>query len=184
MRICSIDPGFTGALALLEGRGELVLVDLVDMPLRGERMRNVSGRLAPRKQERRELDIRAVVELLREWRPDVVVIEGVSAAPGQGVSSTFRFGFQAGALEGVAMGLGLLVIKAVPQVWKANLKIAGGAAGKASARSRATRTWPRWTDAFMRAGDHGRADAALIGWWAWRTERASALVPDAQDGAG
>lgn len=184
LRICAIDPGFTGALALLEAGEEPVLVEVVDMPLRGERPKGRTSNGRPKRDTRSELDIAGVVGLLREWRPDVVVIESVGPAPGQGVTSMFRFGFQAGALEAAAMALGVLVIRASPQVWKAQLKIAGGAAGKASARSRATRIWPRWTDAFMRAGDHGRADAALIGWWAWRTERASALVSGAQDGAG
>lgn len=149
-----------------------VIVDLVDMPLRGGRAHERGSNGRPKKPIRPELDVAQVIALLRQWRPDVVVIEGVGPAPGQGVSGMFRFGFQAGALEGAAMALGLLVIKAAPSVWKAQCKLAGGAAGKASARARATRIWPGWTDAFMRAGDHGRADAALMAWWAWRTERA------------
>jgi hypothetical protein len=148
MRVVGCDPGFGGALALLEdGR----LVEVVDMPLWGGTGKPV-------------IDMQRLCALLEEWRPDQVVMEGVGPAPGQGLGSTFRFGYAAGQVHGLVLGLGLVLARVAPGVWKAELRLPGGKVGKAKAREMASHLWPSG-DWFKRVKDDGRAEAALIAHW-------------------
>jgi len=48
----------------------------------------------------------------------LAVLERVSAMPGQGVSSMFRFGEGYGVVQGVLAALGIPVIAGSPAVWK------------------------------------------------------------------
>ena len=75
-RILGIDPGASGAMALLDGD---VLVRVADMPI--IMVKGRSRILAP-----------GVVDLIVETKPDQIVLEDVNAMPGQGVSSMFSFG--------------------------------------------------------------------------------------------
>lgn len=142
-----MDPGLRGGVAVLEGERGCVRPRLVRsgvMPLLGCGRRVDGQRLG--------------ALLLEGGRPDAVVVEDVHAAPGQGVSSSFVFGRLAGAVEGVAGGLGLTVGLAPPGAWKAAFRLPGGAAGKAQSVVMAERL----------VGlplTEGEAEALLIGWF-------------------
>jgi crossover junction endodeoxyribonuclease RuvC len=158
MRIVGVDPGYTGAIALLDLQKEgdtykPKLVAVHDMPV----FEIKSGRST-----KKQLNIRAIPDLITNCglaRPDAVFIEEVSAAPGQGVVSMFRFGYVAGALAGVCVGLGITPNTIRPQVWQANVQVAKG---EDEARQRATQLFPDKYQLFARKMDHNRADAAMI----------------------
>lgn len=149
MLTCAIDPGLTGAIAWVSEDGHLI--DVEDMPtvlVRGKH----------------RVSAQEVARLLtsRMGRTRIVVIEGVSARPGQGTASMFGFGYSAGLLEGVAAGLAIPVHIIVAQSWK---RKAGVPADKGAVLQLARRYWPG-SDKFARKRDDGRADAALLGRWA------------------
>jgi len=140
-RIVGIDPGLTGAIALLHGpRLEIVH----DMPVTG-----------------RNVDAYELTRLLAEIGPvDRVLVETQQAMPRQGVSSTFRGGANFGRLLGVLAALERPVAHVTPAAWTRALRVGSD---KSAHRARAMDEWPDHAALFRRAKDDGRADAALIG---------------------
>ena len=136
MNIVGIDPGASGALALLVD-GELT--DVIDMPSIDKRV-----------------TVPVVTEWFRDWqhsvgRIDRVVIENVHAMPKQGVSSVFNFGRALGAVEAVPQSLGLVCTYATPSVWKKSMGLQGK--DKAASRQLATDLFPSWAQMFKRKMD-------------------------------
>lgn len=146
--VCAIDPGARGAIAWISSDGHLI--DIQDMP-----MAEVRGKL--------RVSAPGVALTLRARRADLVVIEGVGSMPGQGVASSFAFGYAAGLLEGVATALGMPVEIVFAAVWK---RRAGVSKDKGAVRQMASRFWPGAAGKFHRVKDDGRAEAALLGRWA------------------
>jgi crossover junction endodeoxyribonuclease RuvC len=149
--IIGVDPGKTGALALLDSQyGHLI--DVADMPIVGP---IISPHL--------------LGQIVHDWTQPatsaVAVIEDVHAMPRQGVSSVFSFGRSLGVAEGVVAGAGLAITYVSPAKWKRAL---GLGADKGDSRRRAMETWPDMASKFARVKDDGRAEAALIAWWHWR----------------
>jgi crossover junction endodeoxyribonuclease RuvC len=151
--IAAIDPGLSGAIALVRaGEGRPELITLTGMPVIQITGKNV-------------VNGRAVWELLHGFQPDVVVIESVSARPGQGVTSMFTFGRSLGAVEAVAQIVGAPVHRVVPQVWQRAM----GVMGVADPRGRAGELLPAARQYMQRKADIGRADALLMAlWYAFR----------------
>lgn len=147
MRVLGIDVGLTGAVALVED-GRLVWVE--DMPT-----------ATPERSKKYALDVAAFANLLWSVPVDAVALEKQSAAPGQGLGSTFKLGWQAGLIEGLARGRGMDVHLIQPGVWKAALRLGSD---KGISRVAARKLWPASKD-FERKKDHGRAEAALLAWW-------------------
>lgn len=156
--IVGIDPGLTGALAWLKLRDDKVvtLLGVEDMPTsKAKSGKTIKAHLILPDLARRIQSGSGLYEA------SAVVIEDVHAMPGQGVTSMFRFGFVAGAIEGVAVGLGLPVRKFTPQAW---MKLARMKQGDDAGRLQASALFPRQSHLFARKMDHNRADAALIGY--------------------
>lgn len=153
MRVVGVDPGCTGALALLVN-GELRAV--ADAPVLKVRRG---------KTDKAEIDGYALAELLRGWEPiDVAVLEQVGGMTGQSPSAAFNFGRAFGCVEGALKTLGVSVETLAPQTWRRIVKHRGG---KDDSRAMAGRRWPGYAPSFGRVKDDGRAEAALIGlaWW-------------------
>lgn len=146
--VLGIDPGAKGAFAWVTGDGHLI--EVADMPFV-----NVRGK--------DRVSAQGVAHLLRKREVVLVAIEGVGSMPGQGVASSFAFGYAAGILEGVASGAGIPVQITMAAVWK---RRAGVSSDKGAARQTAIRYWPGATDQFKRVKDDGRAEAALLARWA------------------
>ena len=144
--ICGIDPGMSGAFALLAD-GELV--EMADMPVI-----EFNGK--------RRLNAAAAAEIVIRFNAALTVIEQVSAMPKQGVASTFAFGYGAGVLEGIHAALGRAILMVRPNVWKREAAVP---ADKSAARMMATRLWPDHANLFARVKDDGRAEAALLARW-------------------
>lgn len=149
MLILGIDPGLSGAYAIVDG-GKLVHV--ADLPTMGEGAR-------------RMIDSGALADALKPMTFDLAVIEQVGAMPGQGVSSMFRFGHAVGQAVGVVHTLGIPLKWASPGTWK---RAMGLGSDKERARALAIETFPSLRARFARKADHGRAEAALIALWGAR----------------
>lgn len=138
--VLGVDPGLSGAFAFVTNRGELLSV--FDIESADGRM--LAGRL---------------VTAVRRYRPAAAVIERVGPMPGQGLSTSWKFGRAYGCVEGVVEALGIPHHELTPVVWKREL---GLGKEKASARAEAQRRWPAHRDSFARVKDAGRAEAALL----------------------
>jgi crossover junction endodeoxyribonuclease RuvC len=103
-----------------------------------------------------------VADILKEEAAPVY-IEKVAAMPGQGVTSMFNFGKGFGVLLGAAAGLGLQTTQVTPQTWMKALKCQKG---KDANRQRACELFPQYSHLFSRKKDDGRADAALLAYYA------------------
>ena len=97
MIVVGIDPGLSGAIAILENNKVL---NIFDMPVMAEGKKN-----------KRQLNSAQLVSIIKDsTKPDVeiaVVVEQVNAMPGQGVTSMFNFGQTFGAIKGVCAALEL-----------------------------------------------------------------------------
>jgi crossover junction endodeoxyribonuclease RuvC len=142
-----IDPGVTGAIAVLDKDNRLL--KLLDMPT----MQNG---------KRRQVNPYELSKMMSHIEDtnmiDMVYLETVASRPGQGVASTFSFGVSFGIIQGVLAGVGLPVTMVTPRTWKKRAKLIGY--DKDLARTIAQRLYPQ--AALGRKMDIGRADALLI----------------------
>lgn len=146
--ILGIDPGATGGLAELDDTGHVV--QILPMPMLGK-----------------EPDVDALVGIVHGL-PDGsrVLIEGVHAFPGQGVSSMFRFGFGTGMIHGIVRGARMPLETVSPQAWmKAGPGVTGG--DKAITALWAGRTFPgaQIIPPRCRKAHEGICDALGIAWF-------------------
>ena len=143
------DPGQTGAVAAYDGER---VVGLIDMPTM-TRLHGKGEQVDPYTLTTALLDLCA-------GRESTAVLEAVSAMPGQGVSSTFRFGESFGVVLGVLGALQVPVRMVTPGKWK---KAAGLLnRDKDAARTLAIQLHPEVADQLTRKKDIGRADAVCI----------------------
>ena len=145
-----IDPGNSGALAILDEKGDIV--DIFDMPT----LEVVSG-----KSKKQRVNPQGIVAELALFRDQGVrgIIEQVNAMPGQGVTSMFSFGRALGVLEGVLAGLLIPYEHVTPTVWKKVMKLN---TSKDASRELAMRTWPHKAELFKLKKHDGRAESALL----------------------
>lgn len=141
-----IDPGASGAVALITHDGATV------EPWPGDPV--------------------AAADLLREWTAQhqikLAALERVSSRPGQGVASTFSFGANFGAWQGILAALGIPYSMPTPATWQKGLIVGSdGPDPKARALAVARRLFPAVD--LHRKGDHGKADALLLALYASKT---------------
>lgn len=148
--ILGIDPGLSGAFAILEENGQLI--DAGDLPLIGTKAQC-------------RIDAANFATLVRRLPLRCAVVEQVNAMPGQGVSSMFRFGQSLGTVVGVLAACSIPIVWVTPAKWK---NASGLSSDKEHSRQRAIETWPSHSSLFARKKDHGRAEAALIALWGIR----------------
>ena len=139
-----IDPGLTGAIAKVQG-GNIEVWDMPTLELRKKRFVN-----AP-----------MLADLISSIRtPECeVILERVSARPGQGVTSMFSFGTSCGIIQGIIAALHLPLTLVSPQEWRKQM---GVPKGKDGSRQRVLELRPDLASKFSRKKDHGRADAVLM----------------------
>jgi crossover junction endodeoxyribonuclease RuvC len=116
---------------------------------------------------------RDTADLLGEFAPRIRVaaIEAVHSMPGQGVSSSFKFGASYGGLRMALICLRIPFTGVSPHKWTSDMGLTrktlseGRTAKKNRNKARAQELWPgtKWT--------HATADAALIAEWIRRRER-------------
>lgn len=105
-----IDPGVTGGFALVNGSEAVAEVT----PTHDKEDRKTWGN---------PVDWLAVFKLLRSWKKPGVraVVEQAQAYPGQGVSSTFKYGSTYGGVLTVLQSLSIPYVLTRPHIWKRKL---------------------------------------------------------------
>ena len=150
MIIVGIDPGVSGAICfLLKGK----IVALYDMPTM------VDG-----KKNKKQVNGAEITNILNnEMISDTdikVVIEQVSAMPGQGVTSMFNFGQSFGVLKGVCSAMQLPMYFVRPTKWKKYFNLIK--TNKDASRTKVIQIYPEISSQLSRKKDSNKADAILI----------------------
>lgn len=153
MIILAIDPGLTGALAVISTL-QPNHVAVYDMPV-------VDG----------GINHGQLHNMIKTWTPDIAYIERVSAMPRDGVVSAFKFGCSFTSACVVVNLLNISTRLVTPASWKKAMKVAGGPAGKEECRKMAIDMFPANREHFARIKDHNRAEAALLAVYGLRQER-------------
>lgn len=148
-----IDPGLTGAIAVLNEAGELV--ELFDMPTQATTT------------NRREISASGLATILRKYPGAPAAVERVSARPNESATSGFSFGFSQGSILTCLAVLGHPVRLVSPVSWKRWCAIPPGA-DKQAAIGVAARMVPSAASQLTLKKHDGRADALLIGLYALR----------------
>ena len=150
MKIIGIDPGLSGAVAILENNSVL---NIFDIPVMSEGKKN-----------KRQLNSALLVSLLKDNIVDneevVVVVEQVNAMPGQGVTSMFNFGQTFGAIKGICAALDLPIFFIRPSKWKKHFELIN--ASKDSSRTKVIEMYPKLTNQLAKKKDVNKSDAILI----------------------
>ena len=149
MNIMGVDCGMNGALTTMNGVENIVY----DMP---------TYQITKGKSLRKRIDIRALLKILRDEKPDHVYIEQVSAQFGNGASSAFTYGQGVGIVEACVVACDLPFTYVTAMSWK---KAMCCPADKDAARMRASQLLPSMSHNWERKKDDGRAESALICLW-------------------
>jgi crossover junction endodeoxyribonuclease RuvC len=152
MLIIGIDPGITGSICFFQ---EGKIIDVVEMPNMAEGKKNkkqVNGA-----QIFHEISLR-IKDLKKEEIK--VVIEQVSAMPGQGVTSMFNFGQSFGILKGICSAMQLPTYFVRPTKWKKYFNLINSE--KDASRTKAIEVFPYFSSKLSRKKDSNKADAILI----------------------
>ena len=151
MRHIGIDPGLSGAIAVLTDDS----LQIHDMPVMTV---DRNGKA------KRQVSANELAELLNLYagKDCHVYVERVSAMAGQGVTSVFSFGRSFGMIEGILAALKMPVTFVAPATW---VKGVARGPGKDASRARAMELFKGCEHLFARVKDDGRADAALIAHW-------------------
>lgn len=149
-----IDPGLSGAVAILDVHG--ALVGVFDTPVLT---------LATSRGTKLEYDVPGLVALLTPYAGAQahVTLEESQAMPGQGVRSMFMVGVGFGVWLALLAALALPHTRVRPAIWKRAL---GLGKDKEASRLRAMQLFPGAD--LRRKKDHGRAEALLLAYWGWR----------------
>ena len=152
MLIIGIDPGISGSICFFQ---DGKIVDVVEMPTMTEGKKN-------KKQVNGSQIVNEISEKIKELdkREIKVVIEQVSAMPGQGVTSMFNFGQSFGILKGICSAMQLPMYFVRPAKWKKYFNLINSE--KDASRTRAIEIFPYFSGQLSRKKDSNKADAILI----------------------
>ena len=89
-----------------------------------------------------------------------VVVEQVSAMPGQGVTSMFNFGQSFGVIKGVCAAMQLPIFFVRPAKWKKHFELINSQ--KDASRTKAIEMFPKISSILSKKKDSNKADAILI----------------------
>ena len=152
MLIIGIDPGISGSICFFQ---DGKIIDVLEMPTMAEGKKNkkqVNG-----SQIFNEISAR----IKRLDNKDIkVVVEQVSAMPGQGVTSMFNFGQSFGILKGICSAMQLPIYFVRPAKWKKYFNLINSE--KDASRTRAIEIFPYFSSHLSRKKDSNKADAILI----------------------
>tara|TARA_X000001036_G_scaffold422648_1_gene445776 strand:- start:1452 stop:1943 length:492 start_codon:yes stop_codon:yes gene_type:complete len=150
MKVIGIDPGLSGAIAVLEDKKVL---GIFDMPVMAEGKKN-----------KRQLNSAQLVNVIKaninQDEEISVVVEQVNAMPGQGVTSMFNFGQTFGAIKGVCAALKLPIYFVRPSKWKKHFELINSS--KDSSRTKVIEMYPTLSDQLAKKKDVNKSDAILI----------------------
>ena len=147
--IVGIDPGVSGAICILRN-GKVTMT--CDMPIM------VDGTKSKRQVNAAELANILINEKIGEQ--DKIILESVSAMPGQGVTGMFSFGQSFGVIKGVCAALKLPLHLVRPVKWKKHFNLLNSE--KDASRTKAIEIFPYFSSELSRKKDSNKADAILI----------------------
>ena len=152
MLIIGIDPGISGSICFFE-QGKIL--DVIEMPTMTEGKKNkrqvngsqIYNEILKRVEKAEKQNVR-------------VIIEQVSAMPGQGVTSMFNFGQSFGILKGICSAMQLPMYFVRPAKWKKYFGLINSQ--KDASRTRVIEMFPYYSSELSRKKDSNKADAILI----------------------
>ena len=152
MLIIGIDPGISGSICFFE---DGKILDVINMPTMTDGKKNkkqvngsqIYNEISKRIKKTGDQNIR-------------VVIEQVSAMPGQGVTSMFNFGQSFGILKGICSAMQLPMYFVRPAKWKKYFNLINSE--KDASRTRAIEIFPYFSSQLSKKKDANKADAILI----------------------
>ena len=152
MLIIGIDPGISGAICFFEN-GEIK--DVIDMPVMAEGKKN-------KKQINGSQIFNEISTRIKNYKSENinVVIEQVSAMPGQGVTSMFNFGQSFGVLKGICAAMQLPIFLVRPAKWKKHFELINSQ--KDSSRTKTIEMYPKLSNQLAKKKDVNKNDAILI----------------------
>ena len=152
MLIIGIDPGISGSICFFkDGK----VVDIIEMPNMAEGKKN--KRQVNGAQIYNEISSR----IKNFSKEDIkVVIEQVSAMPGQGVTSMFNFGQSFGVLKGICSAMQLPMYFVRPAKWKKYFNLINSE--KDASRTKAIQIFPYISSQLSKKKDANKADAILL----------------------
>ena len=152
MLIIGIDPGISGSICFFEN-GKII--DVIEMPTMTEGKKN--KRQVNGSQIYNEINKKIEKYENQNIR---VVIEQVSAMPGQGVTSMFNFGQSFGILKGICSAMRLPMYFVRPAKWKKYFNLINSE--KDASRTKAIEIFPYFSSQLSKKKDSNKADAILI----------------------
>ena len=152
MLIIGIDPGISGSICFFE---DGKILEVIEMPVMTEGKKN-------KKQVNGAQIYNEFLKRINKKKDDEVrvVIEQVSAMPGQGVTSMFNFGQSFGILKGICSAMQLPMFFVRPAKWKKYFNLINSQ--KDASRTRAIEIFPYFSTQLSRKKDSNKADAILI----------------------
>ena len=152
MLIIGVDPGISGSICfLLDGK----ILEVLEMPTMAEGKKNkkqINGSQIFN-------EINRVINKIQNQEVRVV-IEQVSAMPGQGVTSMFNFGQSFGILKGICSAMKLPMYFVRPAKWKKYFNLINSE--KDASRTKAIEIFPYFSQELSKKKDANKADAILI----------------------
>ena len=152
MLIIGIDPGISGSICFFkDGK----ILDVIEMPTMTEGKKN-------KKQVNGSQIYNEILKIIKQVEKQEirVVIEQVSAMPGQGVTSMFNFGQSFGILKGICSAMQIPMYFVRPAKWKKYFNLINSEKG--ASRTRAIEIFPYFSSQLSKKKDSNIADAILI----------------------
>ena len=161
MLIIGIDPGISGSICFLDN-GKIL--DVIEMPIMTDGKKN-------KKQVNGSQVYNEITKRIKQFEKNQirVVIEHVSAMPGQGVTSMFNFGQSFGILKGICTAMQLPMYFVRPAKWKKYFNLLNSE--KDASRARAIEIFPYFSTQLSKKKDSNKADAILIASFYYETHQ-------------
>tara|TARA_B100001758_G_C18161936_1_gene479596 strand:+ start:180 stop:674 length:495 start_codon:yes stop_codon:yes gene_type:complete len=163
MLIIGIDPGISGSICFFE---DGKVIDIIEMPSMAEGKKN-------KKQVNGSQIYNEIYSRIKKLnKHDIkVVIEQVSAMPGQGVTSMFNFGQSFGILKGICSAMELPMYFVRPAKWKKYFNLINSE--KDASRTKAIQIFPYISSQLSKKKDSNKADAILLASFFFETYQSS-----------
>ncbi len=159
MFIIGIDPGISGSICFFD---DGKILDVIEMPTMND------GKKSKRQVNGSQIfnEISKRIEKI-DKNSVKVIIEQVSAMPGQGVTSMFNFGQSFGILKGICSAMQLSMYFVRPAKWKKYFNLIN--AEKDASRTKAIEIFPYFSTYLSKKKDSNKADAILIASYFYET---------------
>ena len=152
MLIIGIDPGISGSICFFKDGN---ILDVIEMPTMTE------GKKNKRQVNGSQIYNKILKRIKQVEKQEIrVVIEQVSAMPGQGVTSMFNFGQSFGILKGICSAMQIPMYFVRPAKWKKYFNLINSEKG--ASRTRAIEIFPYFSSQLSKKKDSNKADAILI----------------------